>query len=147
MYFLSLILYVLMGVVTIVPLLFPTLFGKRVIFTCSPLLWVFVPLSFHCYHVCLPKLSVNDVIVSQKGSNVNVNLQFYGWDYNFTHTLCAKLHLCAKILTLDALKYCSKWVFALMLIKRAIKMNRRKYAPLHEKGTKQKQKSAMDTTL
>ena len=39
---------------TIVRLLFPTLFGKRGIFTRSPLLWVFDPLSFHCYHVFLP---------------------------------------------------------------------------------------------
>ena len=36
------------------PLLFPTLYGKRGIFTCSPLLWVFDPFSFHCYCVCLP---------------------------------------------------------------------------------------------
>ena len=44
------------GVVTIVnvPLLLPTLFGKRGIFTRSPLPWVFETFSFHCYHVCLP---------------------------------------------------------------------------------------------
>ena len=46
--------HVLHYVVTIVPLLFPTLYGKRGIFTHSPLLWVFDPLSFHCYHVHLP---------------------------------------------------------------------------------------------
>ena len=38
-------------VVTIVPLLFHTLFGKRGIFTRSPLPWVFCPLSFSYYHV------------------------------------------------------------------------------------------------
>ena len=40
-------------VVTIIPLLFPTLYGKRDIFTRSPLLWVFYALSFNCYHVHL----------------------------------------------------------------------------------------------
>ena len=39
------------GVVTLVSLLFPTLFGKWSIFTCSPWLWVFCPLSFFHYHV------------------------------------------------------------------------------------------------
>ena len=38
-------------VMTIVSLLFPTLYGKRGIFTRSPLLWVCHPLSFCCYHV------------------------------------------------------------------------------------------------
>ena len=41
-------------VVTIVPLLFPTLYIKSGIFTSSLSLWVFHPLSFHCYHVHLP---------------------------------------------------------------------------------------------
>ena len=40
--------------IVIVPLLLPTLFGKRGIFTRSPLLWVFETLSFLCYHVHLP---------------------------------------------------------------------------------------------
>ena len=40
-------------VMTIIPLLVPTLYGKRGIFTRSPLLWVFYALSFHCYHVHL----------------------------------------------------------------------------------------------
>ena len=40
-------------VMTIVPLLFPTLFGRRGIFTCSPWSWVFCPLSFIHYHVLL----------------------------------------------------------------------------------------------
>ena len=31
-------------------------FGKRGIFTRSPLLWVFETLSFLCYHVDLPRL-------------------------------------------------------------------------------------------
>ena len=31
-------------------------FGKRGIFTRSPLLWVFETLSFICYHVDLPRL-------------------------------------------------------------------------------------------
>ena len=42
--------------IVIVPLLLPTLFGKRGIFTRSPLLWVFETLSFLCYHVHLPHL-------------------------------------------------------------------------------------------
>ena len=44
------------------------------------------------------KLSVNDVIDSQKGSNGNGKLKFNGRDYNFTCTLCAKLRLWAKML-------------------------------------------------
>ena len=43
------------------------------------------------------KLSVSDVIVSQKGSNGDKKLQFFGPDYNFTCSLCAKIHLWAKI--------------------------------------------------
>ena len=45
-----------MSLVTIVIalLLLPTLFGKRGIFTRSPLLWVFETLSFLCYHAYLP---------------------------------------------------------------------------------------------
>ena len=45
-----------MGVVTIVIVLLPlpTLYGKRGIFTRSPLLYVFETLSLHCYHVHLP---------------------------------------------------------------------------------------------
>ena len=42
-------------VVTIVPLLFPTLYGKRGIFTRSSCSWVLCPPSFICYHVCLPR--------------------------------------------------------------------------------------------
>ena len=55
----ALMLYVQVKVVvTIVPLLFPTLYGKRGIFARSPLLWVFKTLSFHCYHVHLPCFSL-----------------------------------------------------------------------------------------
>ena len=36
------------------------------------------------------KLSISDVIVSRKGSNVDGKLHFFGLDYNFTCTLCAK---------------------------------------------------------
>ena len=43
--------------IAIVLLLLPTLFGKRGIFTRSPLLWEFETLSFLCYHVHLPRLS------------------------------------------------------------------------------------------
>ena len=43
------------------------------------------------------KLCVSDVIVGQKGSNGNGKLQFFERDYNFTHTLYAKLHLWDKI--------------------------------------------------
>ena len=49
-----------------------------------------------CYDVS--KLSVCDVIVSQKGSNGNRKLQLLGWVYNFTRSQCAKIHLWAKIL-------------------------------------------------
>ena len=42
------------------------------------------------------KLSVSDIIVSQKSSNGDGNLRFFGQDYNFTRTFCAKIHLCAK---------------------------------------------------
>ena len=38
---------VLVVTIVIVPLLLPTLFGKRGIFTSSPLLWVFETFSFH----------------------------------------------------------------------------------------------------
>ena len=36
------------------------------------------------------KLSVNGIIVSQKGSNRDRKLEFFGRDYNFTRTLCVK---------------------------------------------------------
>ena len=49
-------------VVTIVPLLFPTLYGKRCIFTRSPCSWVLCPSSFICYHVCLPRFAFLSVI-------------------------------------------------------------------------------------
>ena len=45
-------------VVTIVPLLFPTLYGKRVFFTYSPWSWVLCPLSFSYYNYCLPCLII-----------------------------------------------------------------------------------------
>ena len=40
--------------IVIVPLLLPILFGKRGIFTRSPLLWVSKTLLFSCHHVHLP---------------------------------------------------------------------------------------------
>ena len=40
--------------IVIVPLLLPTLFGKRGTFTHSPLPWVVETFSFHCYRVHLP---------------------------------------------------------------------------------------------
>ena len=43
------------------------------------------------------KLSLSDVIFSQKGSNGDAKIQFFGRDYNFTPTLCAKLPLWAEI--------------------------------------------------
>ena len=52
-----------MPVMTIVLLLFPTLYSKRGIFTHSPLLWVFHPISFHCYHVHLPCFKINLISV------------------------------------------------------------------------------------
>ena len=55
--------------------------------------------SFSYNGVCYDgfKRSVSDVIVSQKGSNGDRKLQFFGGYYNFTHTLCSKIHLWAKI--------------------------------------------------
>ena len=44
------------------------------------------------------KLSVSDVIEGQKGSNGDGKLQFFGWGYDFTRSLCAKIHLWARIL-------------------------------------------------
>ena len=41
--------------------------------------------------------SVQEVIVSQKSSNSDRKLQFFGQDYNFTPTLRAKIHLWGKI--------------------------------------------------
>ena len=43
------------------------------------------------------KLSVSDIIVSQKDSNGDRKPQFFEQDYNFTHSLCAKIHLWANI--------------------------------------------------
>ena len=41
---------------------------------------------------------VNEVIVSQKGYNGDGKLHFFGWDYNFTHSLCAKIQTEGNIL-------------------------------------------------
>ena len=59
---------------------------------CTPLL----PLLPGVYYDQL-KLSASDVIVSLKGSNGDIRLQFFGQAYNFTRSLCAKIHLWAKI--------------------------------------------------
>ena len=49
--------------IVIVPLLLPTLFGKRGTFTHSPLPWVVETFSFHCYRVYLPCfISLNSVL-------------------------------------------------------------------------------------
>ena len=45
------------------------------------------------------KLSVSDFIVSQKGSNGDRKLKFFGRNFHFTRSLCAKIHLWAKIRT------------------------------------------------
>ena len=42
------------------------------------------------------KLSVYDIIVSQKGSNGEEKLHFFGRDDNFTNSLCSKLNLLGK---------------------------------------------------
>ena len=59
--------------------------------------------SFSYNGVCFDnlKLSVNDVIVNQKGSNQDEKLQFFGRDYNFTCTLCTKIQV-----TRSATKFC-----------------------------------------
>ena len=48
---------------------------------------------------CVCKSLTNNVIVCQKGSNANGQRKshFFGWDYNFTRSLCAEIHLWAKI--------------------------------------------------
>ena len=43
------------------------------------------------------KLSVHDIIVSQKVSNGDGKLLFFGQNYNFTRTLCAKLFTSWKV--------------------------------------------------
>ena len=62
---------------------------------------IFIGFGYQYSEVCFDglKLSVSDIIVSQKGSNGDEKLQFSGRDYNFTCTLCAKLHLWAKVLS------------------------------------------------
>ena len=67
----------------------------------SSLHWI-ISLSFCSFSykgLCFVKLklSVSDVIVSQKGSNGDRKLHFFGRDYDFNCTLCTKLHLWAKI--------------------------------------------------
>ena len=54
--FINYLMLLKVSVVTsvIVPLLLPTLFGKRGTFIRSPLLWVFETFSFHCYRVDFP---------------------------------------------------------------------------------------------
>ena len=51
-------------------------------------------LSFSYNGVCFDKLklSVSDIIVTQKGSNGEGKLHFFGQDSNFTFSLCAKIH-------------------------------------------------------
>ena len=46
------------------------------------------------------KLSVSDVILIQKNSNGDRKLQFFGRDYNFTRSLCAK-HIFGKIILIN----------------------------------------------
>ena len=41
--------------------------------------------------------SVSEVIVNQKSSNGDKNLQFLGLNYNFTHSDCAKILSALKI--------------------------------------------------
>ena len=72
---------------------------------CSTWIWVqrsslhlSISLSFCSFlysGVCLDilKLSVSDITVSQKGSNGDSELHFFGHDYDFTRSLCAKIHL------------------------------------------------------
>ena len=43
------------------------------------------------------ELSAIDVIVCQKSLNGDGKLHFFGQDYNFTRSLCAKIHLWAEI--------------------------------------------------
>ena len=81
--------------------------------------------SFSYSGVCFVqlKLSIDDIIIIQKGSNGDLKFKLYDMDYYFTCTLCAKLHLWAKILNL------------------------RKYTPLYEKLYNQTKIALMETTL
>ena len=75
-------------VVTIVPLLFPTLYSKRGIFTRSPCLWALCPPSFIFKYVKIQKLDHPGRIITQ--------LQLYLWlmpikytvTYNVTSNEC-----------------------------------------------------------
>ena len=44
------------------------------------------------------KLSVSDVVVSQKSSNGEGKEHFFWREYNFTCSLCTNVHLWAKIM-------------------------------------------------
>ena len=51
------------------------------------------------------KLSVSDIIASQKGSYGNKKQLYFGWDYNFIRSLCARIHLWAKMNTMGSPRY------------------------------------------
>ena len=62
------------------------------------LIWLyFVSFSYNGVLFDGLTLSVNDIIVVQKSSNGNWKLQFFGQNYNFTHTLCTKIYLWAEM--------------------------------------------------
>ena len=56
--------YLIVVTIVIVPLILPTLFGKRGIFARYLLPWVFHPLSFCCYRVCLPRFVLLSCLIS-----------------------------------------------------------------------------------
>ena len=90
----------------------------------------FCSLSYNgvCYN--LLKLSVSDVIVSQKGSNIFINV-------------CVRYEgTKGRVKTLFAQNECALWYWASV----RWKMNWRKYTPFYEKDTKQNQNSPVETT-
>ena len=83
------------------------------------------------------KLSVSDVIVSQKGTNGDRKLHFFGRDYSFTSSLCAKIHLWAKIPNSERLKMMLKYeCVPLILTKHAIKKDSKETYSIVRKGHK-----------
>ena len=82
--------------------------------------------------ICIVQDEINKVAMVYMTANVFVR---YKW------TKCYR----PKV-TLGALKFCSKWVCALILTKLEIKNETKKHTPLYEKDTKQNQNSPMETT-
>ena len=126
---------------------------------------------------------LNNVIVSQKGSNGNRKLRLFGWDYNsfcmrkvyLFSIFCVKsvtfwnsnlkrrrqfknifIKVCVRFkgkkcwsqkVTLSALQFWSNECGLIYWVSVRLKMNQRKYTPLHEKDTEPNENSPMETTI